>query len=56
MFEAGHIAQNIFLMAEALNLKAGIVGAFQDERIGQVMQIPIAHEPLLIMTVGQELG
>jgi SagB-type dehydrogenase family enzyme len=52
MIEAGHIGQNIFLQAEALGLKAGIVGAFHDRKIAQVTGIPPDHEPLLIMPVG----
>ena len=52
MIEAGHIGQNLFLQAEALDLKAGIVGAFHDQELMRVMEIPRAHEPLLIMPVG----
>lgn len=52
MIEAGHIGQNIFLQAEALGLGAGIVGAFQDERVIKTIKIPSNHEPLLIMPVG----
>ncbi len=52
MIEAGHIGQNIFLQAEALGLKAGIVGAYHDERLIEIMKIPRAHEPLLIMPIG----
>ncbi len=52
MIEAGHVGQNIFLMAEALGLGAGIVGAFNDREVIQLMGIPSAHEPLLIMPVG----
>ena len=52
MIEAGHIGQNLFLQAEALGLKAGIVGAFHDDKVIEVMQIPRRHEPLLIMPVG----
>lgn len=52
MIEAGHIAQNIFLQAEALDLKAGIVGAYHDEKLGEVMNLPRTHEPLLVMPVG----
>jgi SagB-type dehydrogenase family enzyme len=52
MIEAGHIGQNIFLQAEALSLGVGIVGAFQDERVINAMNIPANHEPLLIMPVG----
>ena len=52
MIEAGHIGQNLFLQVEALGLKAGIVGAFRDNEIIRVLNIPISHEPLLIMPVG----
>ncbi len=50
--ESGHIAQNIFLQAEALGLSAGIVGAFNDKELQQTMKISDRHEPLLIMPVG----
>ena len=52
MIEAGHIGQNLFLQAEALGLKAGIVGAFHDAELSKIMNLPRAHEPLLIMPVG----
>lgn len=52
MIEAGHVAQNIFLQAEAMGLGAGIVGAFHDISVIQVMNIPNTHEPLLVMPVG----
>ena len=52
IIEAGHMGQNIFHQAEALGLGAGIVGAFQDEAVIQVMGTPPSHEPLLIMPVG----
>ena len=52
MIEAGHIAQNLFLQAEALGLKAAIVGAFHDNELIEILKIPRSHEPLLIMPVG----
>jgi SagB-type dehydrogenase family enzyme len=52
MIEAGHIGQNIFLQAHAMGLAAGIVGAFDDEKIIRVMGITKTHEPLLVMPVG----
>lgn len=52
MIEAGHAGQNIFLQAEALGLKAGIVGAFHDRKVIELLGIPKKHEPLLIMPVG----
>jgi len=50
--EAGHVGQNVFLQAEALGLKAGIVGAFDKEDLQRALHIPAAHEPLLVMPVG----
>ena len=52
MIEAGHIGQNIFLQAEALGLRAGIVGAFHDKDVIRVMKITGSHAPLLILPVG----
>jgi SagB-type dehydrogenase family enzyme len=50
--EAGNVSQNLFLAAQALGLGAGIVGAFEDQAVAQVLQLPPAHEPLLVMPVG----
>ena len=52
MIEAGHIGQNIFLQSQALGLETGIVGAFQDQKVIQVMGIKGTHKPLLLMPVG----
>ena len=56
MIEAGHIGQNIFLQAQALGLDAGIVGAYHDDRLIDLMNIPLDHEPLLLMPVGYQVG
>ena len=53
--EAGNVSQNLFLAAEALGLGAGIVGAFEDKALAQVLKLPPAHEPLLVMPVGYKL-
>jgi SagB-type dehydrogenase family enzyme len=50
--EAGHVGQNIFLQAEAIGLKAGIVGAFNNQQIIRAMGLSSSHDPLLIMPVG----
>ncbi len=50
--ESGHAGQNIFLQAEALGLGAGIVGAFENAAITRALELPPAHDPLLIMPVG----
>ncbi len=52
MIEADHMGQNLFLQAEALGLKAGIVGAFDDKQLIEIMKISRVQEPLLIMPVG----
>jgi SagB-type dehydrogenase family enzyme len=52
VMEAGHVGQNIFLQAEAYGLGAGIVGAFRDHEVAEVLKLPRAHEPLLIIPVG----
>ncbi len=55
MIEAGHIGQNIFLQALAIGLVVGIVGAFRDQELIQVLNITESHEPLLIMPAGYGL-
>ena len=50
--EAGHAGTNLFLQAEALGLGAGIVGAFDNRNLAQVLKLPSNHEPLLVMPVG----
>jgi SagB-type dehydrogenase family enzyme len=50
--EAGHTGENLFLQAEALGLACGIVGAFEDRILKEVLHLPQQHEPLLVMPVG----
>lgn len=50
--EAGHVGANVFLQAEALGLGAGIVGAFKDQGLSSILQLPGPYEPLLVMPVG----
>ncbi|MEJ2071498.1 MAG: SagB/ThcOx family dehydrogenase [Syntrophobacterales bacterium] len=50
--EVGHAGQNLFLQAEALGLACGIVGAFQDRTLQEILKLPPSHEPLLVMPVG----
>jgi SagB-type dehydrogenase family enzyme len=52
MIEAGHAGQNIFLQAEALGLKTGIV--VDDNKVINVLGIQGKHEPLLIIPVGHQ--
>ncbi|MGO8988869.1 MAG: SagB/ThcOx family dehydrogenase [bacterium] len=52
LIEVGHVGQNMFLQAEALELGVGIVGAFNDLEVSKVAGLPPQHEPLLMMPVG----
>jgi SagB-type dehydrogenase family enzyme len=51
--EAGHVAQNVYLQAEALGLGTVTVGAFQDEEIAQALALPSAFRPLYVMPIGR---
>lgn len=50
--EAGHAAENLFLQAEDLELGAIVVGAFDDERVARVLDLPAGTVPLLLLPVG----
>jgi SagB-type dehydrogenase family enzyme len=50
--EAGHIAQNIHLMAVALGLGSVPVGAFNDEEVAKILSIDEGEVPLYIIPVG----
>ena len=51
--EVGHVSQNIYLQAEALNLATVAIGAFDDAGVKQILGIEGA--PLIIMPVGLRL-
>ena len=50
--EAGHAAQNVLLQAAALNLGAVPIGAFEDNRVQQVLALPSDQQPLYLIPVG----
>lgn len=50
--EAGHAAQNILLQATALDLGAVPIGAFYDQKVQEVLALPLDHEPLYLIPVG----
>ncbi len=51
--ETGHVAQNIALQAAALRLGTTDVGAFDDAAVRQVVGLPRAEEPMLILPLGR---
>lgn len=50
--EAGNSNQNLYLQAAALGLRAGTVGAFNDDQVAQATKLPQGISPLLIVAVG----
>jgi len=52
--EAGHAAQNIYLQAVALNLGAVTVGAFVDDQVKEILQMPESETPLYVIPVGSK--
>lgn len=51
--ETGSAAQNVYLQAESLGLGTVFIGAFQDERVRDLIGIPENEVPLCIMPVGR---
>jgi len=51
--EAGHSAQNVYLQATALNLGTVTVGAFDDEKVKEILGLPENVLPLYLMPIGK---
>lgn len=52
--EVGHAAQNVCLQAAALNLGAVVVGAFYDDHVKEILNLPRDEHPLYIIPVGRK--
>ena len=50
--EVGHLGQNVHLQAVALGLGSVPVGAFDDDTVAQVLNLPADHAPLYLIPVG----
>lgn len=50
--EAGHLSQNVYLVAEALGLATVAVGAFDDEGVRETVGAPEDQRPLYVLPVG----
>ena len=51
--EVGHVAENVFLQAVALNLGTVPIGAFNDDDLQKVLGLPKDVKPIYIMPVGR---
>jgi SagB-type dehydrogenase family enzyme len=50
--EAGHVGQNLYLQAVARGLCMVVVGAFYDDQVQGLLQLPTDQEPLYIIPIG----
>lgn len=51
--ESGSSNQNLYLQAEALGLRIGTVGAFEEGSVSSAIKMPAGVTPLLIVPVGK---
>jgi nitroreductase len=51
--EIGHAAQNVCLQATAMNLGVVTIGAFDDQKVSKILNLPKDEEPLYIIPVGK---
>ena len=54
--EAGHVGQNLYLQATALGLGMVTVGAFYDDKVQELLQLPTDQKPLYIVPIGHPRG
>ena len=52
--EVGHAAQNLCLQATAMELGIVTVGAFDDEQVSQLLNLPADERPLYIIPIGRK--
>ncbi|MEM2921380.1 MAG: SagB/ThcOx family dehydrogenase [Candidatus Bathyarchaeia archaeon] len=52
--EVGHAAQNLCLQATAMGLGTVTVGAFHDEEVKEILNLPEDEQPLYIIPVGKK--
>ncbi|WP_176238287.1 nitroreductase family protein [Candidatus Hakubella thermalkaliphila] len=52
--EPGHVGQNVHLQAVALGLGTVVMGAFRDDQVKEILNLPQDEQPLYIMPVGRK--
>jgi SagB-type dehydrogenase family enzyme len=52
--EAGHAAQNLCLQATAMGLGIVTVGAFNDEQVAELLNLPENEQPLYVIPIGRK--
>jgi SagB-type dehydrogenase family enzyme len=51
--EVGHAAQNVMLQARTLELGAAVVGAFDDNYVNEILDLPENERSLYLMPIGK---
>ncbi|MEM1525117.1 MAG: nitroreductase family protein, partial [Nitrososphaerales archaeon] len=51
--EVGHAAQNVYLQAVSLKLGTVVIGAFYDDQVKKILNLPDNEEPLYIQSIGR---
>jgi SagB-type dehydrogenase family enzyme len=51
--EVGHAAQNVCLQAIALGLHTAVIGAFRDEEVKAIANLPADEQPLYFVPIGR---
>jgi SagB-type dehydrogenase family enzyme len=51
--EVGHAAQNVCLQAIALELQTAVIGAFRDDAVKKILNLPAEEQPLYLVPVGR---
>ena len=51
--EAGHVAQNICLQTVSLGLATTPVGAFRDDQVRDLLELPPDTEPIYLLPIGR---
>jgi SagB-type dehydrogenase family enzyme len=52
LIEVGHAAQNVFLQAQSLALATAVIGAFRDNEVAELLELPRGERPIYLMPLG----
>lgn len=52
LIEVGHAAQNVLLQVQSLNLAAAVIGAFHDDDVKALLEVPEREYVLYLLPVG----
>ena len=53
LFEAGHLGQNLYLVAAALGLGPVAIGGFFDDEVHELARLPSDEQVLYMVCIGQ---